>query len=177
MKERKRELRKRIAQQKTQYSDATLKELSAEILTQLEATAEFGRAQTLLIYHSMKDEVHTHAFIEKWSQHKRIVLPVVVGDELELRLYTRPEDLATSSYGIAEPIGERFIDYTLIDLAVIPGVAFDAAGHRLGRGKGYYDKLLPHIHATKIGICFSFQFVEEVPAEAFDIPMNAVISL
>ena len=102
---------------------------------------------------------------------------MVVGDELELRLYTRPQDLATSSYGIAVPIGERFIDYTLIDLAVIPGVAFDAAGHRLGRGKGYYDKLLPHIHATKIGICFSFQFVEEVPAEAFDIPMNAVISL
>lgn len=124
----------------------------------------------------MKDEVQTHSFIEKWSQTKRIVLPVVVGDVLELRLYTGPADLAIGSYGIAEPIGEPFTDYADIHLVVVPGVAFDAAGHRLGRGKGYYDKLLPLIAAPKIGICFPFQLIEEVPAEPFDICMNAVIT-
>lgn len=101
---------------------------------------------------------------------------MVVGDELELRLYTGPADLSIGSYGIAEPTGELFTDYAAIDLAVIPGVAFDAVGHRLGRGKGYYDRLLPHIGATKIGICFPFQWVEEVPAEPFDICMDEVIS-
>lgn len=129
-----------------------------------------------MLYHSLKDEVQTHAFIEKWSEKKRVVLPVVVGDELELRLYTGPADLSIGSYGIAEPTGELFTDYAAIDLAVIPGVAFDAVGHRLGRGKGYYDRLLPHIGATKIGICFPFQWVEEVPAEPFDICMDEVIS-
>lgn len=59
----------------------------------------------------MKDEVQTHAFIEKWSRSKRIILPVVTGDELELRVYTGPQDLAIGSYGIAEPTGAPFTDY------------------------------------------------------------------
>ena len=120
----------------------------------------------------MKDEVQTHAFIEKWSRSKRIILPVVTGDELELRVYAGPQDLAIGSYGIAEPTGAPFTDY----LAVIPGVAFDRYGHRLGRGKGYYDRLLPQIPAPKVGICFPFQLIEEVPAEAFDFRMDTIIA-
>lgn len=124
----------------------------------------------------MKDEVQTHAFIEKWSRSKRIILPVVTGDELELRVYTGPQDLAIGSYGIAEPTGAPFTDYGTIDLAVIPGIAFDRYGHRLGRGKGYYDRLLPQIPAPKVGICFPFQLIEEVPAEAFDFRMDTIIA-
>lgn len=107
---------------------------------------------------------------------KRIILPVVTGDELELRVYTGPQDLAIGSYGIAEPTGAPFTDYETIDLAVIPGVAFDRYGHRLGRGKGYYDRLLPQIPASKVGICFPFQLIEEVPAEAFDFRMDTIIA-
>lgn len=85
--------------------------------------------------------------------------------------------MAISSYGIAEPTGTLFTDYPSIDLAIIPGVAFDRHGHRLGRGKGYYDKLLPQISATKIGICFPFQIIDEVPTDHFDIRMSSVITL
>ena len=74
-----------------------------------------------MLYHSLKDEVQTHSFIEKWSKKKTIILPVVVGEELELRLYTGPQDLAIGAYGIAEPTGKVFTDYKAIDLAVIPG--------------------------------------------------------
>lgn len=176
MKEKKRKLRKWIAQEKNRYCDSTLKALSADILTNLEMHPAFQAANTLLLYHSLKDEVQTHAFIEKWSKHKRIILPVVVGDKLELRIYTGPQELTLGAYGIAEPTGDLFTDYQSIDLAIIPGVAFDTAGHRLGRGKGYYDKLLPRIPATKIGICFPFQLIKEVPAEPFDICMNTVIT-
>lgn len=124
----------------------------------------------------MKDEVHTHAFITKWAEVKKIILPVVIGDQLELRLYTGPQDLTPGVFGIAEPTGEPFYDYASIDIAIIPGLAFDKEGHRLGRGKGYYDKLLPHIPALKAGICFSFQIVEEVPTDARDIRMDIIIS-
>lgn len=131
-----------------------------------------------MLYHSLKDEVDTHAFIRKWSREKCILLPVVVGDDLELRLYTGPEDLTVGAYGIEEPTGARFTDYAAIDLIVVPGVAFDRDGNRLGRGKGYYDRLLPRIpSAYKIGICFPFQLVDEVPAEPFDIRMDEIISL
>lgn len=151
---------------------------SAEILAALEAHPAFRAASTVLLYHSLKDEVDTHEFIRKWSRKKRILLPVVVGDDLELRIYTGPDDMAIGAYGIEEPIGELFTDYAAIDFIAVPGVAFDRSGNRLGRGKGYYDRLLPRIpSAYKAGICFPFQLVEEVPAEAFDIRMDEVITL
>ena len=81
-------------------------------------------------------------------------------------------------YGIEEPTGEAFTDYAAIDFIVVPGVAFDAKGNRLGRGKGYYDRLLPRIPtAYKAGICFPFQLVEEVPAESFDVRMDIIITI
>ena len=74
-----------------------------------------------------------------------------------MRNYTGKQDLQTGSYNIEEPIGEIFNDYKSIDLAIIPGVSFDKEGNRLGRGKGYYDQLLPLLTSSfKIGICFSF---------------------
>ena len=73
-------------------------------------------------------------------------------------------------------MGEQFTDYDKIDLALVPGMAFDAAGHRLGRGKGYYDRFLgEHPHIYKIGVCFPFQRVAEVPSEAHDVVMDEVI--
>lgn len=157
-------------------SSATHQSQSAEILAALEAHPAFGAANTVLLYYSLPDEVDTHEFVQKWSREKRILLPVVVGDDLELRIYTGPEDLSTGSYGIEEPTGELFTNYAAIDFIAVPGVAFDGNGNRLGRGKGYYDRLLPHIPAAyKAGICFPFQLVEEVPAEPFDIRMDEII--
>lgn len=162
---------------KTQHKLSATQQ-SAEIVAALEAHPAFRAANTILLYHSLKDEVDTHAFIQKWSREKQILLPVVVGDDLELRLYTGPEDLAIGAYGIEEPTGALFTDYSAINLIVVPGVAFDRNGNRLGRGKGYYDRLLPRIpSAYKIGICFPYQVVDEVPAEPFDIRMDEIISL
>lgn len=161
---------------KTQHKSSATQQ-SAEILAALEAHPAFRAADTVLLYHSLKDEVDTHEFIRKWSRLKRILLPVVVGDDLELRVYTGPEDLAIGAYGIEEPTGARFTDYAAIGFIAVPGVAFDRNGNRLGRGKGYYDRLLPRIPAAyKAGICFPYQLVEEVPAEPFDIRMDEIIT-
>lgn len=154
------------------------KQQSVSILAALEAHPAFRAANTVLLYHSLEDEVDTHAFIRKWSCEKRILLPVVTGDDLELRIYTGPEDMKIGTYGIEEPIGEIFTDYASIDFIAVPGVAFDPQGNRLGRGKGYYDRLLPRIpSACKAGICFPFQLVEEVPAESFDSCMDVIITI
>jgi 5-formyltetrahydrofolate cyclo-ligase len=124
----------------------------------------------------LKDEPDTHSFIEKWNEEKEILLPAVCGENLELRVYNGREGLLCDAYGIQEPSGSLFTDYASIDLAVIPGVAFDGSGNRLGRGKGYYDRLLPHISAYKVGVCFSFQLVEDVPTEEFDVRMDETIT-
>ena len=104
---------------KTRHSSSATRQ-SAEILAALEAHPAFRAATTVLLYHSLKDEVDTHEFIRKWSREKRILLPVVVGDDLELRLYTGPEDLKPGAYGIEEPTGELFTDYADIDFIVFP---------------------------------------------------------
>ncbi len=176
MKELKKQLRKAIAQKKSQFSPGELDNFSNHLLYNLEQLPAFKQATTVLLFHSLKDEVRTHEFVEKWKDKKNILLPVVIGDDLELRKYTGKHDLSIGAYGIEEPIGEPFGEFDRIDLAIVPGVSFDPKRNRLGRGKGYYDRLLPRIKSYKIGICFSFQVSKEVPAETFDIRMDAVLT-
>lgn len=177
MHELKKQIRKQIAQKKAQYSLRELKQLSEVLLNHLEQYPDFQQAQYVLLYHSLNDEVQTHEFIEKWKENKQIILPVVTGDTLELRYYTGKQDLQTGSFGIEEPTGKLFTEYDKIDLAIIPGVSFDKQGHRLGRGKGYYDRLLPQLKtACKIGICFSFQLSEQIPDEKHDVKMDCVFT-
>lgn len=87
-----------------------------------------------------------------------------------------PDDLQEGAFHILEPTGTAFTDYDSIEIAVVPGMSFDAEGHRLGRGKGYYDRFLPRIpRAYKIGICFDFQKTPHVPTDAHDVPMDEVL--
>lgn len=174
--EQKKELRKRLAEEKKRHKADELKQLSDVIFGFLENLPVFQKAKVVLLYHSLPDEVQTHLFIEKWYKEKEIILPVVQGDELELRAYTSPQETAVGAFGIVEPQGKRVVEYDRIDLAIIPGVGFDANRHRLGRGKGYYDKLLPCIAAPKIGVCFPFQVVELVPTDRHDVSMDWVMS-
>ncbi len=142
----------------------------------LEEDPLFRQAHTLLFYHSLPDEVNTTAFIEKWYQAKELLLPAVKGEELELHRYTGPEKCRTGAFGIIEPHDSLFTDYEWIDLAIVPAMAFDLAGNRLGRGKGYYDRLLPRLSCPKVGLCFSFQLLDQVPAEPFDVPVNRIFT-
>jgi 5-formyltetrahydrofolate cyclo-ligase len=102
-------------------------------------------------------------------------LPVVVGDKLELRQFEGVEKMQKGAFGIMEPQGEAFTDFDSIDLAIIPGVGFSPQGARLGRGKGYYDRLLPNLHCPKIGLALPCQIADEIPTDEWDIPMDEVI--
>jgi 5,10-methenyltetrahydrofolate synthetase len=176
MLEDKKKIRETVVLRKAQYNEQSLLELSAKALSYLEETAIFQKAKTILIYHSLKDEVHTHTFIEKWKEEKEILLPIVVGSDLKLRKYVDRKNITKGSFGIEEPAGEDIFDYDKIDLVIIPGIAFDKQGNRLGRGKGFYDRLLPKIKGFKIGICFSFQIFSQIPTESFDHKMDTVLT-
>lgn len=137
------------------------------------------KAHTIMLYYSLPDEVDTHTVIDSLLMNgKTILLPRVTGEEtMELRRYTGPRDLSLGAYGIMEPTGNVFDDYQSVDLAVVPGMAFDMSGNRMGRGRGYYDRLLPLLkHTYKIGVCFPFQLVESVPHDVYDVRMDEVIT-
>lgn len=170
-------LRKEIKKRINALSAEERVGLSQEVLSRLENNPQFQSAQTILMFWSLPDEIHTHQFIEQWSKKKKILLPVVIDDILEIREFRGMDSMQKGAFGILEPTGEKWKDYSAIDLCVIPGVGFDSAGNRLGRGKGYYDKLLPSIPSYKIGICLPCQLVEKVPTEKWDTVMDKVISL
>ena len=173
---RKQELRKIITEKKRLLTENQFADLSDRLFFHLESLLTFKKAKIILLYHSLKDEVKTHSFIEKWKEEKMILLPIVEDDKLKLRIYKSLSDLKTGAYGIEEPTGSLFTEYEKIDLAIIPGISFDAHGNRLGRGKGYYDRLLPNIKAYKIGVCFAFQVSKEIPTEPHDTRMDLVIT-
>lgn len=150
---------------------------SAHAVMKLEALEAFQRAKTVLAYWSIEGEVHTHAPVIRWAQHKRVALPMVENDSLVLGLFTGMDCMAPSPpFGILEPKSTPRVCIDEVDLVVVPGIAFDLHGNRLGRGKGYYDRLLRDVRAVKVGLCFNFQLVHSVPTDELDIRMDAVMS-
>ena len=170
------ELRALIKQLKKQHTKEQLAEQSSKILKKLENNETFIQAQRVMLYSSLPDEVQTQDFLQKWSKEKQIILPTVVGDDIVPVEMTPNTDFIVGDFNILEPNNEPYAgDF---DLIVVPGVAFDQKGNRLGRGRGYYDRFLcQHPAVPRIGICFDFQYLDEVPTEPNDIAMNEVISL
>lgn len=173
-------LRKELLHTCATRSPQWLAEASEKITAALEQSEPFLRADTVALYWALGGEVATQRLLEKWHTHKTILLPVIAGDHLILRPYTGQSCLAEACYGIHEPQGEPSSEPSArpeaIDLIVVPGVGFDRRGHRLGRGKGFYDRLLATTRATKIGICFDFQLLGVIPAEPHDVAMDMILS-
>lgn len=171
----KQELRRRIRTEKGLHDNCS----SQSILDALRRHPRIVAAKTLLLYSALPDEVQTQPLLDELvSQGKTVLLPRVVSDtDMELRHYHSREDLVSGAFGIMEPVGALFDDFSHIDMAVIPGMAFDRQGHRLGRGRGYYDRFLARIPFTyKIGVCFPYQLVDEVPTNADDVSMDEIVS-
>ena len=149
------------------------------LLQTVENNPAFAAASTVMLYHALPDEPDTHPLLEKYATSKAIVLPCVEGDNLVPRLYRGEQDLRIGAYGIAEPVGPVFEDLADISFILVPGVAFDAAGHRLGRGKGYYDRFLSALPKRPflLGTCFEWQQISAVPYEPHDIIMDKVLGI
>jgi len=172
----KKELRNHIKALKKQQSKESLLSQSKMILNKLENHKDFIKAKTVMLYSSLPDEVNTHDFIDRWRNEKKIILPTVVGDDIIPVELAQDTGFIIGDFNILEPQNEVYEgDY---DLIIVPGVAFDKDGNRIGRGKGYYDRFLSkHLDIKRIGICFDFQLIERVPTEDNDIKMHEIISL
>ena len=141
----------------------------------------FKKAGVIHIFISMPDEPDTRPIIEHcWSSRKKIAVPVVLPDTYDLfhSEIKSLDDLVSGMHGTQEPHPERQIKINpeSFDLVIVPGVAFDRQGGRLGHGKGYYDRFLELTNAFRLGLTFNRQLLETVPTELHDVPMNAILS-
>jgi 5-formyltetrahydrofolate cyclo-ligase len=174
------ELRQRMLQQRSALSEGEQRRLGEAAQTALIASYLFERAGTVLLYQAFRGEVPTDRIVRAAvAAGKRLALPRVVRNPRGLVLHAYggdPATLARGAYDIAEPHADwPVLAPGEIDLAVVPGVAFDPTGNRLGYGGGYYDRLLPGLtRAALVGLAYSFQLVPSLPADPHDIPLHAL---
>ncbi len=174
----KKELRSKIRALLNQTEPDALLQMGMHAARNLEQTEEFRASKNVMFYVSHAYEVDTIELIKRHLKHKTVLVPRI---DMNLKRMcavriTSLGELAEGAYGIPEPVSAEAFPERDIELVIVPGIAFDAKGNRLGRGLGYYDRFLKQTPAVKVGLCYDFQIVESVPAESFDVPMDMVVS-
>jgi 5-formyltetrahydrofolate cyclo-ligase len=180
----KRDLRHQARARLSQISAEQHKSLSAAAMIQLLARPEWQNAQLILGYLPLKDELDLSAALE-WGVRasKTIALPRYLPDEGRYCASIITESVATLSpgaFGVREPdAAAPVLSLKQLDFILVPGVAFDPSGRRIGRGKGFYDRLLAETNSSKCvkcGIALDEQIVPRIPSEPHDIAMNVILT-
>lgn len=155
----------------------------AEIARRVWTVPEVASARTLLLFADLPEEVHTDTIAaEALRRGLALVYPRTQVETRTMTLHRVASlaDLRTGNYGIREPAAEVCAEVAVgeVDVALVPGLAWDRAGNRLGRGAGYYDRMFarPDWRGFRCGIFFAFQEADAVPAEAWDLPLDAVVT-
>lgn len=170
----KQQMRELIVQKRRILSAEDRREQSAAILEQLEQMQCFREAKTVLLYYPINNEVDVLPLFKKYKHTKTLLLPVSHRREMTVSPYEGNDKMHRGKFHIPEPTTPAYEGE--IDLIVVPAVAFDKTGLRLGRGGGYYDKFLKkHTRAMLIGVGYDFQLVDQVPAERHDQKVHRII--
>lgn len=173
----KKALRRQIGEKKRAMTQAQIIKASLSLGDQFCSTPQYADAKTIYGYLPYNQEVRTVAILQHaLNDGKRVAVPKVYGDEMRFIYITGFDDLANSDMGIPEPIADEPVADDSTALVLMPGLAFDPQGHRIGYGGGFYDKFLaaePN-HPT-VALCYDFQMLPQLETEEFDIPVDLVL--
>jgi 5-formyltetrahydrofolate cyclo-ligase len=181
--EQKRELRAVATRRRQEQVDKD--RASRHIVVALTNLPEFRRAELPVLYVDVRHEVRTQPLIaELLDAGQSVVVPFCQGDDLRLCRVDAMPQLAIGAYGILEPAtalqtdATQLVDPASVDLIVIPGVAFDQRGYRLGHGFGYYDRLLTRVseRATLVALAYECQMFDKVPHEPHDVAVDIIVT-
>lgn len=143
----------------------------------LKEQKEYKDAKVVMLYYPLGNETNTlELFLD--DEKKKFVFGHTVKETFEIIPLeaTATDDFIKGEYGIFEPKSKKIFDKNKIDLVLVPGIAFDRFGARIGFGKGYYDRFLKDLSAFKIGFCYDFQIVDKIDISSHDIKMDMVIT-
>lgn len=178
----KKALRQAIRQKIAALPAQTLHERSAAACRLLFEQVEYRKSEVVLIYLSTPTEVDTTPIaLRAWADGKRVLAPLVAWEQrrmLPMEIRSLTTDVREGMMGIREPQEGVPVPVGEIDLVIVPGLAFDAAGNRLGRGRGFYDRFLAHrdYRAISCGLAFEEQVIDELPVEPNDRRMHILVS-
>jgi 5-formyltetrahydrofolate cyclo-ligase len=174
-------LRKELRQRLRNMPASWRADCSARVCALLARQTIWREAKAVLFYAALPDEIDLEALLEQaLAEGRAAALPRFcpeTGAYEACQVYNYSRDCAPGNFGIPEPAA-RCPTFPLnrLDLALVPGVGFDAAGRRLGRGKGYYDRLLANMTGTRCGVAFDEQMTPRIPTEAHDITLDYIIT-
>ncbi len=172
------QLRNEMSSMRLNLSKLAVGEKSKQVISRLRELEPFRRAQAVMFYSSIRNEVDLSPLFEELrSQGKTVLLPRVRGNMLEAVIFEGWESCGSGSFGILEPVGPAFPAED-IEAVFTPGLAFDAKGFRLGYGKGYYDRFLPYCsrEAFLCGVAYEFQVVDTIFPGENDIPLHWIVT-
>jgi len=174
----KNQLKESILEKRNSLSKEEILEKSNKIKNNLFNLNHYKKSKTIMLFVSINSEVSTHEMIKEALNNKTIIVPKVAHHEIEPSIIIDFDNLVPSGkFGILEPIEAMKTAYKNIDLILVPGIAFDREGHRIGYGFGFYDKFLKKVpKAIKIGLCFDFQLVDKIPREMHDVPVDLIVT-
>lgn len=176
------EIRKDIIEKKKQMDPVQIRDYSAQLTDWFCSLPQYQEALVLFAYISYNQEVRTEEIIRRaLAAGKQVAVPKVTGPDLEFRYIRTGEDLEPGCLGIREP---RDLQPCADGrhpkvLMLMPGLAFDRKGMRIGYGKGYYDRYLarhPETEFVRIALCYDFQLLDQIPSEPFDQPSDLILS-
>ncbi len=173
----KKQIRKQIKKKKLETNNVSKQKMNISVINKLKKNNHFIDAKNILFYWALDDELNLNSLIKDVLNNKNIFLPRVNNNnEIDVVKLTSIDDMVYGKYNILEPTGKAIPNIDEINLTIVPGIAFTCSGKRLGRGGGYYDKLLPKlINSYNIGVGYSFQIIDEIPTENHDVILNDVI--
>ena len=174
----KKALRREIGLKKRAMTAAQIEDYSRELAGRLYETEFYKKAKSLYCYLPYNQEVRTWPILARAKMDgKRVAVPKVFGDEMRFLWLDDLSQIAPGYFNIPEPIADEPVADDDTALILMPGLAFDPAGHRLGYGGGFYDRYLEqHPNHTLVALCYDFQLLDHLETEAHDIPVDFVIA-
>lgn len=173
----KKELRRMIREKKRAMSEQQINDASARLAEKFFKTEYYQHAKTIYGYLPYNQEVRTVPMLQQaLREGKQVAVPKVYGDEMRFILIKDLSAIAPGYAGIPEPIADAPVAEDKTALVLMPGLAFDPNGHRVGYGGGFYDRFLedePN-HPT-VALCYDFQMLPKIETEEHDIPVDCVI--
>lgn len=171
-------IRTSMLEKRKAMKDSEVFECSEKIQDFLMGHQIFSGSISVLAYLAFKNEVLVSKVIEKCREQKKEIAIPGFSDERKLVALKHHGDFIEGPYGIRQPLfsPQKVVPVSEIKLVIVPGVAFDMKGNRLGWGKGYYDRLLESSKAIKVGFAYEFQVVNELPTDTHDVKMDYIIT-
>ena len=157
---------------KCERAKLDIREISKELVSKLQATAEYTNAKNIMIYYPLEEEVNLLELLK--DKTKKFYLPKIRGKQLECCPYVEGDELCESCFHTLEPVCEA-CNKTDLDLVVVPALAVDKNGYRLGYGGGFYDRFLADYKGAKVVCVPKNLVVDSVYPENYDVKMDVVV--